>query len=850
MRQTTSLRHACPRGPAMLRSRRPSDPGAPVKAQALDQLCDTAYENCRTPLLNLIKNETVAIDVGMWFMEDGRFSAELVKRKQAGVPIRILMDPRSNIQHPAQPAILDQLAGAGIPMRNRTAKGIEHWKIMIFEGQGVLYFGSANFSADGFVTSTPYVNYVDEQIYFTDNVSLLQTFQTRFDDAWTNTRDYADYANVTLPLTRRYPTYAIDPEVNIPPGEDFINRTVARINAEHQRIDVMMYRIDDERATSALISAHNRGVPIRLVVASDMYHDVTRPTISVPLRSVVRRRHPDEVHGPRRHQPREAVDVPGPGDDHLRIVELDDAVGELAAREQPVHDEGLHLRLLPDLLQPPLGQLESGRRDGDRPLRRAAAGQGGRQPADGHGDRRQHDQRPAEVERRALGPGLRHLFRHVAQSPALRRQPVPRSDERQHADAVVPAADAGPRRNLLLEDRQPDRGEHDPHQQRVELYDRAGAAAAAARGIDDRDPHRRRAGGRHPRRLGADARRHGGGWIRAAEPRSRARQDRPGKGVAGELLRRLVRRSCRRAVSPLDPHAGAGELRVQRLDPRPVQRLDQRRRRRGRAHRYDELVRTGAGGRTRRRRAQRLGMDRQRLGRARSARRFRHQRDARAADPAARRRHADRSDRPQPRYLCDGAAGASRSRRHHPSGHERQRTATAARGHDHRAVDGEPRRQRHARRLDADRRCLGGRRLRAAESGSGEGQDRAGDSPRPQTTSRLRSTPRPACGITCGCACARRTIRCRTIRCTCSSATASIQSAIRARASAPPSPGSRCCRKARPAWRPTSGDGPTTGGARSGSTSTSRTPARTSSASSSARTARSSTRSCSVPTRT
>ena len=254
--------------------------GAPIKAQALDQLCDTAYENCRTPLLNLIKNETVAIDVGMWFMEDGRFSAELAKRKQAGVPIRILMDPRSNIQHPAQPAILDQLVGAGIPMRNRTAKGIEHWKIMIFEGQGVLYFGSANFSADGFVTSTPYVNYVDEQIYFTDNVSLLQTFQTRFDDAWTNTNDYADYANVTLPLTRRYPTYPIDPEVNIPPGEDFINRTVARINAERQRIDVMMYRIDDERATSALINAHNRGIPIRLVVASDMYHDVTRPTIS------------------------------------------------------------------------------------------------------------------------------------------------------------------------------------------------------------------------------------------------------------------------------------------------------------------------------------------------------------------------------------------------------------------------------------------------------------------------------------------------------------------------------------------------------------------------------------------
>ena len=279
MRQTTSLRRLLQAGWATLLLAALFFVGAPAQAQALDQLCDTAFENCRTPLLNLIKNETVAIDVGMWFMEDARFSAELVKRKQAGVPIRILMDPRSNIQHPVQPAILDQLASGGIPMRNRIAKGIEHWKIMIFEGQGVLYFGSANFSEDGFVTATPYVNYVDELIYFTDNVSLLQTFQTRFDDAWTNTKDYADYAN-PQPLARRYPTYPIDPEVNTPPGEDFINRTVARINAERQQIDVMMYRIDDERATSALINAHNRGIPVRLIVAPDMYHDVTRPTIS------------------------------------------------------------------------------------------------------------------------------------------------------------------------------------------------------------------------------------------------------------------------------------------------------------------------------------------------------------------------------------------------------------------------------------------------------------------------------------------------------------------------------------------------------------------------------------------
>lgn len=250
----------------------------PRHAAALDRLCDSAFENCRTPLLDLIKGENVAIDVGMWFMEDARFSAEIIKRKQAGVPVRILMDPRSNIQHPNQPTILDSLAAALIPMRKRTAAGIEHWKIMIFEGQGKFYFGSANFSSDAFVYDSaggPYVNYVDETIWYSDNVSILQSLMRRFDDAWISS-SYAWYANQTPTLDRRYPLYTVDPELNIPPGEDFINRTVTRINAEHTGIDAMMYRIDDDRATTAMLNAHNQQVPIRLIVDPQMYRDATR----------------------------------------------------------------------------------------------------------------------------------------------------------------------------------------------------------------------------------------------------------------------------------------------------------------------------------------------------------------------------------------------------------------------------------------------------------------------------------------------------------------------------------------------------------------------------------------------
>ena len=249
-------------------------------AAALDTLCDSSFQNCRTQLIQMIDNEDVAIDVAMWFMEDGRYASALVRAKQRGVAIRMLMDPRSNDQHPIQPQFLTQMSDAGIPMRKRTAAGIEHWKIMVFEEQNALYFGSANFSADAFVYNTPYINYVDETVYYTNDPALVNSFRTRFDDCWVNTSSYANYANIVAPLARRYSIFPVDPELNLPPGEDFIDRVVRNVNAEQTAIDVMMYRIADARATNSIINAKNRNIPVRVIVDPGMYHDPTRYDVS------------------------------------------------------------------------------------------------------------------------------------------------------------------------------------------------------------------------------------------------------------------------------------------------------------------------------------------------------------------------------------------------------------------------------------------------------------------------------------------------------------------------------------------------------------------------------------------
>src|SRR5829696_8257584 len=91
-----------------------------------DRLCDPTYQDCRADILKYIQQETVQIDMGFWMMTDARYSNELVKAWARGVKIRLLMDPRCGGSHTACNAQNDQLAAAGIPMRNRITSGILH----------------------------------------------------------------------------------------------------------------------------------------------------------------------------------------------------------------------------------------------------------------------------------------------------------------------------------------------------------------------------------------------------------------------------------------------------------------------------------------------------------------------------------------------------------------------------------------------------------------------------------------------------------------------------------------------------------------------------------------------------
>jgi hypothetical protein len=251
----------------------------PAKSDAqIEQLCDPAFQDCRQVLINYIRAENQGLDVAFWFMEDAWIASEVIARHNAGVPVRVLMDTDANASTPRNIDRLAEFEAAGIPMREKVSSGILHWKMMLFSGQNLVEFSGANFSSDAWVfAGAPYTNYVDEAIYFTSDSSVVNSFRTHFDNLWVDTARYANYRNVSGALRREYPIYPDDPELNFPPFDSFAQRTTDLNDTETSKIDVIIYRITDQRHTNSIIDAvQRRHIPVRLITEPQQYRDPKR----------------------------------------------------------------------------------------------------------------------------------------------------------------------------------------------------------------------------------------------------------------------------------------------------------------------------------------------------------------------------------------------------------------------------------------------------------------------------------------------------------------------------------------------------------------------------------------------
>ena len=102
-------------------------------------------------------------------------------------------------------------------MRKKNGGGILHWKMMLFHGQNTAVFSKANFATEQYKYIQLGVNWDDEAMFITKDDKLTNTFRKKFDNMWTDTSGYADYANITAPPVRSYPTtLTLDPSLNLP----------------------------------------------------------------------------------------------------------------------------------------------------------------------------------------------------------------------------------------------------------------------------------------------------------------------------------------------------------------------------------------------------------------------------------------------------------------------------------------------------------------------------------------------------------------------------------------------------------------------------------------------------------
>ncbi|HVF88664.1 MAG TPA: IPT/TIG domain-containing protein, partial [Blastocatellia bacterium] len=242
---------------------------APRPSSAQERLCDPSFEFCYWPIIDSVNAETVGIDVALYMIELPGLADAIIARHRAGVQVRIVVEPRANVKFPGNQALLDRFRAAGIPMRYKVGDGILHSKIMLFAGQNKVLFSGSNFGDADVGPYEAYSNYVDGVWYFSDDPAVVNSCKTRLDDIWTNTALYGDYANITGPLTRKYPTHPIDPSMNFVPNsnplEDYGRRAIAQIDQESQKIDITMYRITDTGITDAILRAVGRGVQVRLL---------------------------------------------------------------------------------------------------------------------------------------------------------------------------------------------------------------------------------------------------------------------------------------------------------------------------------------------------------------------------------------------------------------------------------------------------------------------------------------------------------------------------------------------------------------------------------------------------------
>ena len=277
-------------------------------AAAQERMYFPAVENVTAVLVQKINAERVRIDISAWYFTERAIVTALVNRFKAGVQVRLIGDRASIFEvDPNTRLQFYYMASQGVPIRLRYNPTyypeVVHWKAIIFVGQRLVSFGSANFTPFELAPVSA-TNYKDETVLLTNDLVLVNAFKTQFDRMWNDTtveprsrypgppyfRDWnsacsqesacADYkvryptpAPMIINRARLEPDHPMPAEMVWGQGSVFNTRLIDEINKENRRLDFVTYRITVSNITTALIARHAAGVPVRIIMDPQEYRN-------------------------------------------------------------------------------------------------------------------------------------------------------------------------------------------------------------------------------------------------------------------------------------------------------------------------------------------------------------------------------------------------------------------------------------------------------------------------------------------------------------------------------------------------------------------------------------------------
>jgi hypothetical protein len=142
-----------------------------------------------TRLIQLIDAEDAGIDVNVLRFESEAIADALIRRHQAGVPVRVNTETAEYrlASRPLVSLILDKLYAAGVPLKWRAHNGNNHEKVAIFHGQRVVVRGSSNWSPGSDRNSTNIeFNFFSNPSTNPEDVADYEFHAPKFERRWSN----------------------------------------------------------------------------------------------------------------------------------------------------------------------------------------------------------------------------------------------------------------------------------------------------------------------------------------------------------------------------------------------------------------------------------------------------------------------------------------------------------------------------------------------------------------------------------------------------------------------------------------------------------------------------------------